>query len=149
MSDKTLSPKDALRRVLGGLQNGDRMLWAREIEVLESALSHAEGELRPVGHFYNRPQEGRIGVEWCCDHLDDGQAIYAHPAPQVAVPEGYIIVRREWGPIMAEIDRRAEKMWDATQDFQVTIEGDLYQELAEAENIPVAAAPTHKQEESQ
>ena len=30
-----------------------------------------------VGHFYNRPSEGRIGIEWCCDSLDDGQELYA------------------------------------------------------------------------
>jgi len=30
-----------------------------------------------VGHFYNQPLEGRIGIEWCCDSLDDGQELYA------------------------------------------------------------------------
>jgi len=38
----------------------------------------------PVGHFYHRPHEGRFGVEWRCEHLDDGAALYTHPpAPQV------------------------------------------------------------------
>lgn len=69
--------------------------------------------------------------------------------PEPNVPDGWMLVRREWAPIMSEIDRRAEKMWDASQDFQVTIEGDLYQELEEAENLSGSATPTHEQEESQ
>jgi hypothetical protein len=46
-------------------------------EVRENARSNKQAVYSLVGHFYNQPLEGRIGIEWCCDSLDDGQELYA------------------------------------------------------------------------
>src|SRR5690606_27055151 len=60
-----------------------------EIDRLRTRLAEIEGQ-EPVGHFYNRPHHGRLGVEWCCDHLDDGAALFSAPVP--AIPEGWQLV---------------------------------------------------------
>ena len=44
---------------------------------IRQAIADKQAVYSLVGHFYNRPSKGRIGIEWCCDSLDDGQELYA------------------------------------------------------------------------
>ena len=58
------------------------VFWDKSLTVGTKLYTHtASGGKQAVyslvGHFYNRPSEGRIGIEWCCDSLDDGQELYA------------------------------------------------------------------------
>lgn len=52
--------------------------------------SPQQPESEPVGHFYNNPASGRVGVEWCCDHLDSGAALYTDPQ-SAALPKEKLI----------------------------------------------------------
>lgn len=56
------------------------------VDIVRAALSHVEGEARPVMKYTNSP--AGYQVEWEC--LDYGtHLLYAHPAPQAAVPDGF------------------------------------------------------------
>ena len=75
------------KQLAGLLREASTALGASPYEVeLGHRLDAAADELEKaeaVGHFYHRPHEGRFGVEWRCEHLDDGAALYTRPpAPQ-------------------------------------------------------------------
>jgi len=54
-------------------------------------------------------------------------------AAREQVPEGWMLVRKEWQPIMDEVERRAGKMCGLEQDFSVMVECDDYCAMDEAE----------------
>lgn len=49
------------------------------------------------------------------------------------LPEGFMLVRKEWMPIISEIDRRAEKMDGRNEDFTVTITAEEYRAADDAD----------------
>jgi len=71
MTGYFVSPQEALRRVLGGLNNGDRMLWSPEIDVIRAALSHAEGEAQPYAWVPEGEDNDSSVIMFCAEDRDD------------------------------------------------------------------------------
>jgi len=109
-------------------------LWEGCKTGIRVALTH-QAESDPVGHFYNRPHEGRIGVEWCCDHLDDGSALYTVPQPAAQVPDGWRKDIERAASLFRQCQRHdeAEGLWEPAA---------VEQDMAERLEALLAAAPT-------
>lgn len=119
-------------------------------ETWQAALSRAEGKAQPVAVDLERYDAGILGsnggghVGWWHDYiravLEDAHDFYlqqvdglAHPAPQVAVPEGWKLV-----PVEETPDMRGAGVLHSGMD---------HEDASEIWARMIAAAPTHKQEE--
>jgi len=103
----------------------------------QAALSANGGEpVRPFGYVdpkvYNK---GAVGGGISKSPTDTRtKPVWDHPAPpSVAVPEGWMLVRGEWGAVIDEVDRRADKCCGLESDFTVTVESEDYRAIDEAE----------------